>query len=242
MARFNHGALTRTKGKLGGIVFQQYEGMQIGKEYQPNVQNPNAPMQIATRTRFSLASKTVAMLFPWLSPVMKANGISYERFQRGDVLKKLMGVITYDDAEQHATMGQFPIIRPNSPTHVFGVSTSITSNTVNITATSSEAEDKTPYFVLCTMFPADGSVPIVHTEANSMDGTSNTTDFALPTGFQGSIVTLCYGAIPTEETSGVSYGEIAGAISTDIATLPNDASLRTIAAITNLAQHTLWHA
>lgn len=242
MARFNHGALTRTVGKLGGIVFQQYEGMQIGKEYQPNVANPNAPGQVATRTRFSLASKTTALLFPWLSPVMRANGVSYERFQRGDILKKLMGAITYDDAEQHAVLGQFPIIRPNSPTHVFGVSTAVSQNTVSVTATSSEEEVKTPYFVLCAMFPADGGVPTVHTEANSMDGTSNTTDFTLPTGFQGSIVTLCYGAIPTEETSGVSYGEIAGVINTDIATLPNDASLRTIVAVTNLAQHSLWHA
>lgn len=242
MAIFNHGIFSKAKNKLGGVTFQQYEGMQIGKEYQPNVKNPNAPAQIATRTRFSLASKTVALLYPWLSPVMKANGIDYERFQRGNTLKKLMAAITYDDAEDFAVMSNFPALRPNSPTHVFGLSITMESTDLIVTITSDTVEANTPFFIACVLFPSNGNAPSVIKSSGTMTGQNATVNISLPSGFQGSIETLCYGAIPTEETSGVSYGEIVGANSAEIATLSNDIDLRTIVAITNLAQRTHWHA
>lgn len=62
MARQNHGPLSRAKGKLGGVVYQQYEGMQISREYQPVVKNPQTTSQVNNRAKFKLASQTVAQL------------------------------------------------------------------------------------------------------------------------------------------------------------------------------------
>lgn len=60
MARQNHGPLSRAKGKLGGVVYQQYEGMQISREYQPVVKNPQTTKQVENRAKFKLSSQLVA--------------------------------------------------------------------------------------------------------------------------------------------------------------------------------------
>lgn len=60
MGKFNGGPFSKVKGKIAGIVFQQYEGMQIGKEYQPNVKNPSTANQVAARAKFKGASQLVA--------------------------------------------------------------------------------------------------------------------------------------------------------------------------------------
>lgn len=61
MARQNHGPLSRAKGKLGGVVYQQYEGMQIAREYQPVVKNPQSTMQVENRAKFKDASQMLAL-------------------------------------------------------------------------------------------------------------------------------------------------------------------------------------
>lgn len=60
MARQNHGPLSRAKGKLGGVVYQQYEGMQISREYQPVVKNPQTTKQVENRAKFKTASQITA--------------------------------------------------------------------------------------------------------------------------------------------------------------------------------------
>lgn len=60
MARQNHGPLSRAKGKLGGVIYQQYEGMQISREYQPVVKNPQTTKQTENRAKFKLSSQLVA--------------------------------------------------------------------------------------------------------------------------------------------------------------------------------------
>lgn len=61
MSRMNHGPLTKTKGKLGGVVFQQYEGMQVAREYQPVVKNPQSTAQVETRAKFKNSSQMLAL-------------------------------------------------------------------------------------------------------------------------------------------------------------------------------------
>lgn len=81
MAKFNHGVLTKAKGKLGGVVFQQYEGMQIGKEYQPNVKNPQTDKQVATRAKFKVSTAFTCRWWPILRYLKL--GSNYDRYNRG---------------------------------------------------------------------------------------------------------------------------------------------------------------
>lgn len=82
MAKFNGGIFSKAKGKLAGVVFQQYEGMQVGKEYQPNVKNPQTKKQVGSRAAFKLASQLVA-LYQFVMIIAAANISSYTRTIRG---------------------------------------------------------------------------------------------------------------------------------------------------------------
>ena len=52
------------KGKLGNMVCAQIAGVTIGRDYNPNVKNPNTALQVAQRSNFKLASQVTAALAP----------------------------------------------------------------------------------------------------------------------------------------------------------------------------------
>lgn len=88
MAKFNGGIFSKLKGKLAGVVFQQYEGMQVGKEYQPNVKNPDTAKQIAVRSSFKLASQLTA-IYEHVLLIAAAKFSTYTRMIRGKVVSTL---------------------------------------------------------------------------------------------------------------------------------------------------------
>lgn len=82
MSRMNHGPLTKTKGKLGGVVFQQYEGLQVAREYQPVVKNPQSEKQVENRAKFKNASQLTALFKEVL--MLRLSKLSiYDRERRG---------------------------------------------------------------------------------------------------------------------------------------------------------------
>lgn len=103
MAIFNHGIFSKAKNKLGGVTFQQYEGMQIGKEYQPNVKNPNTTKQQQVRARFKLASQFVSS-FSGVLTVLGGNISPYTRTSRGDMLKRIFRETGWDDEYRQASL------------------------------------------------------------------------------------------------------------------------------------------
>lgn len=92
MSRMNHGPLTKTKGKLGGVVFQQYEGMQVAREYQPVVKNPQSEKQVANRAKFKLSSQIVAQ-FKEVFTARLSLLSNYTRMRRAISVNAIYGVI-----------------------------------------------------------------------------------------------------------------------------------------------------
>lgn len=245
MARFNHGIFTKTKGKLGGVVFQQYEGLQIGKEYQPNVKNPSTAPQVASRACFALASKVTAALFPWMSAVMKANGIAYERFQRGEVLNKLRKITTYDAEEEHAVLGRLPEFRQNGQTRInlTGATMAVNNGSARITVNVlNEGEDAgVECFIL--FVGNDGSI-VKHTEWAQISSSTHAAvaNAPIPTGFNGVILGFGY-ALEESATGNITvYGDISGAHADNIATLGTDTTDTVRYDMSNLIQGSLYVA
>lgn len=56
--------LGKMNGKIGNIVVSSVNGQVIGREYNPNVANPNTQMQQKTRSKFKLASQLSAAMAP----------------------------------------------------------------------------------------------------------------------------------------------------------------------------------
>lgn len=104
MARQNHGPLSRAKGKLGGVVYQQYEGMQISREYQPVVKNPQTTKQVENRAKFKLSSQIVAQ-FASVFNVRLAKLSIYARSRRAACVNAIYSAINTTN--------------PNSPSALF---------------------------------------------------------------------------------------------------------------------------
>lgn len=104
MAKFNGGIFSKLKGKLAGVVFQQYEGLQVGKEYQPNVKNPNTDGQVQSRARFKATSQKIA-LFSEILLLAGAKVSSYVRMVRAALVQRIMAISTWDDEEKKAVIG-----------------------------------------------------------------------------------------------------------------------------------------
>lgn len=103
MARQNHGPLSRAKGKIGGVVYQQYEGMQISREYQPVVKNPQTEKQMLNRASFKLASQILAEFKNVIVERLAKTSI-YTRKRRGIAINRIMSVVSVSDPEYPAAV------------------------------------------------------------------------------------------------------------------------------------------
>lgn len=54
----------KINGKIGGVVFSTSGGIQISREYNPNVANPNTEAQVNQRARMKLMSQLSAVMSP----------------------------------------------------------------------------------------------------------------------------------------------------------------------------------
>lgn len=101
MARLNGGLMSKLKGKLAGVVFQQYEGLNVAKEYQPNVKNPNTDSQVHNRAKFKVVSQRVAVFADVL--LLAAGKVSsYIRAIRGALVRVTLPTANFDTEENKA--------------------------------------------------------------------------------------------------------------------------------------------
>lgn len=70
---------SKGSGKLGATVFTVNSGVQIAREYQPKVSNPNTEAQQDTRARFKLMSQLSAVMAPVIA--IKKDGLKTARNQ-----------------------------------------------------------------------------------------------------------------------------------------------------------------
>lgn len=104
MARQNHGPLSRAKGKLGGVVYQQYEGMQISREYQPVVKNPQTTKQTENRAKFKTASQVTAQFAEVINARLAKLSI-YTRKRRAASVNAIYAAANIDHGTASALFG-----------------------------------------------------------------------------------------------------------------------------------------
>lgn len=139
MARQNHGPLSRAKGKLGGVVYQQYEGMQISREYQPVVKNPQSEKQTTNRAKFKLSSQIVAEFKDVLSARLSKLSI-YERTRRASAVSSIFAVIETENPSSPSALVSSVVgaINEKSVSSMPAPTLAVVTNDIKITATSGE--------------------------------------------------------------------------------------------------------
>ena len=92
MAKLNHVLFGQAKGKVGGVVLQRYEGMNIAREKPISVKNPQSKKQIEQRAKFKSASQIVAQFKEALNVRLSKISI-YTRIRRGSALNAIIDVV-----------------------------------------------------------------------------------------------------------------------------------------------------
>ena len=189
----NHGPLTKTKGKLGGVVFQQYEGMQVAREYQPVVKNPQSEKQVSNRSKFKLASQTVA-LYKEVINARLAKASIYTRNRRGIALSAIQRVIKTTDptvaVENFSSV--INAINAKSLTEYAAPAVIVNDSNFNVTAPADSE-------VLGVIAGFDNDGNFVGRKIVSGTGTGSALNFAVPAEYETAKAMFVYSVPLTEE-------------------------------------------
>lgn len=105
-----YSVLGKMKGKIGNIVVSSVNGQVVGREYNPNVANPNTAQQQNTRSKFKLASQLSAALAPVIAIRKDGNKTARNQFvqQNFDTINYNTGVASINLNQVQLTKSQIP--------------------------------------------------------------------------------------------------------------------------------------
>lgn len=169
MGKLNHGPSSRAKGKAGGWVYQQYEGMQVFREYQPNVKNPQTSKQTENRAKFKMSSQIVAQ-FKDVLILRLAKLSNYTRMRRAAAVNAIYRVTTAGQPDEPAALVSVIVDAINNKSLSAIAAPAITafsSGSVNITAESGKVVTYT-----MVSYDANGLPMKVESETYTSDGTA----------------------------------------------------------------------
>lgn len=229
MARQNHGPLSRAKGKIGGVVYQQYEGMQISREYQPVVKNPQTEAQVTNRADFKLASQTVAMFKEIINARLGKLSI-YTRIRRGAALEALKRIVKADGENTREIIFTEAVAALNakSLTEYTAPTVSQSSGTIKVTAPAEAV-------ILGVIAGFDSASNYVGRKVVSATSDGSDVSFSIPGDYNFAKAMFVY-SVATEEAGRAIYDNIndpEAALRLDVARLVSsgDAEISDIAGI-----------
>lgn len=100
--------LSKGSGKLGSVVYAVNSGVQIAREYQPKVTNPNTEAQQDTRARFKLMSQLSAVMGDVIA--IKKDGLKTARNQFQSINFEN---VTYDNGDAQINLNQVQLTKSN---------------------------------------------------------------------------------------------------------------------------------
>lgn len=173
MARQNHGPLSRAKGKLGGVVYQQYEGMQISREYQPVVKNPQTEKQTTNRAKFKLASQLVSQFSNTFNARLAKLSI-YTRIRRGASVNAIYNVVRTSTPDAPDALVNDVIAALNAKS-VSGIAGPTIGN-VSDNATTIIAPDGDTVVYTAVQYDVNGAPLSIEQNEYESDGTAKNVD------------------------------------------------------------------
>lgn len=182
MAKINHILFGQGKGKVGGLVLQRYEGMNVVREKPISVKNPQSQGQTTQRAKLKLASQITAQFKEALSLRLAKLSI-YERVRRSAAVSVITKVIS---GEQPATPSVLvsevgDAINAKSVSGLPAPTVTIANNAFSIVAATGD----TCLYVICS-YDEDGNLTSKETETFVSDGTGKTVTPA--EGFTSSVL------------------------------------------------------
>lgn len=168
MAKINHILFGQGKGKVGGLVLQRYEGMNVAREKPISVKNPQSTKQIEQRAKFKLATQVTANFKEVISAKL-ANLSIYERSRRAASVNAIIGVVSTatPDSPQVLVQSVVAAINAKSLSSLAAPTITYSNDYWSVIAASGD----TVVYVHC-VYNTDGGLQNRTVETYTSDGTA----------------------------------------------------------------------
>lgn len=199
-------------GKVGNIVVASVGGEVIGREYNPNVTNPNTQPQQNTRAKFKLASQLSATMAPVIA--IKKEGLVSARNQfTGINFPK----ISYGEGAASINLNHVELTKSNRSFAGFNADrTGGTAIAVKLNADSAAALSRVVY--ICYKKNDDGSLQLLSSKTCSTPGADGMFADSLPYTADA-VVMYAYGMKDLEAGITTKFGNMQAPSAEDVAQL-----------------------
>lgn len=193
--------LSKGSGKLGSTVFAVNSGVQIAREYQPKVSNPNTEAQQDTRARFKLMSQLSAVMSPVIA--IKKDGLKTARNQFQSLN---FGIVEYENENASINLNLVQLTKSNRSFAGFSADRSGgTAINVELLAGMAATADRVVYIAYEKQI--DGTLSLLGSKVCSKAGTDGKFADTLPYT-KNSVVLYAYAIKDTDASMTAKFGNL----------------------------------
>lgn len=203
----------KINGKIGGVVFSTSGGIQISREYNPNVANPNTQAQVNQRARMKLMSQLSATMAPVIT--MQKMGLVSARNQ---FTKRNFGYSYVSDGEAQISYENIQLTQGNAalPRILFGGS----GGSFHIELQDSADASISRVVYIAFRKTAEGKLQFYYSAIEETAGTDGKFVHQLPADFPiDNFVFYAYGMKDMNAKATAQYGDLNVTTANDLATL-----------------------
>lgn len=193
--------LSKGSGKLGATVFAVNSGVQIAREYQPKVANPNTEAQQDTRARFKLMSQLSAVMAPVIA--IKKDGLKTARNQFQSIN---FDIVEYQNENASINLNLVQLTKSNRSFAGFSADRSGgASIAVQLLASMAETADRVVYIAYEKQI--DGTLSLIGSKVCSTPGNDGKFADTLPYSAEA-VVLYAYAIKDTNESVTAKFGNL----------------------------------
>lgn len=195
------GLFGKNSGRIGGVVYSNYRGVQVVRTYQPKVANPSTQRQVAQRAKFKLVTQVGASLSREIKMSFVPN--VQKESPRNAFIKSMLKKTTYSNNQ--ATLPIEDVILTNSSVNAFA-RLRPTNQQIDGSLLP-DAPANTKVRAVFIGYNDGGEISLVGSEEaqQASDGSFLIRNARAPEGFSN-LRALVYSYSP-EESSGTSYDD-----------------------------------
>lgn len=203
----------KINGKIGGVVFSTSGGIQITREYNPNVANPNTEAQVNQRARMKLMSQLSATMAPVIT--MQKIGLVSARNQ---FTKRNFGLSYVSDGEAQVSYENLQLTQGNAALPRIIYDTSGDYPVLHLEQSADASVNRVVYIIYRKT--SEGKLQLVQSRVITFAGDDNTFRYALPNDWPtDNYVFYAYGMKDMNAKATAQYGDLNVTTANDLATL-----------------------
>lgn len=203
----------KINGKIGGVVFSTSGGIQITREYNPNVSNPNTQAQINQRARMKLMSQLSAAMAPVIT--MQKMGLVSPRNQ---FTKRNFGLSYVSNGEAQVSYENIQLTQGNAALPRIIYDTSGDYPVLHLEQSADASINRVVYIIYRKT--SEGKLQLVRSFIQSIAGQDNTFRYPLSINWPAdNYVFYAYGMKDMNAKATAQYGDLNVTTANDLATL-----------------------